>query len=135
MGPGDAGAGGHEGGASGGTPCVLFDEHGSAIPTVSATRAGDGLPAAPSSASAVCLSALSRARQYAAQHRLPAASAAVTLTARRPNPPPTKRSPWVAATAATLVRVPSFGRKKLPAGRGETIPTGEDDGLDEDLAV
>ena len=126
---------GDEGGASGGTPCVLFDEHGSAIPTASVTRGGDQLPAAPSSASAVCLSALSRARQYAAQHRLPAASAAVTLTARRPGPPPTKRSPWVAATAATLVRVPSFGRKKLPAGRGETTPTGEDDGLDEDLAV
>jgi len=126
---------GDEGGASGGTPCVLFDEHGSAIPTASVTRGGDQLPAAPSSATAVCLSALSRARQYAAQHRLPAASAAVTLTARRPSPPSTKRSPWVAATAATLVRVPSFGRKKLPAGRGETTPTGEDDGLDEDLAV
>ena len=126
---------GDEGGASGGTPCVLFDEHGSAIPTASVTRGGDQLPAAPSSATAVCLSALSRARQYAAQHRLPAASMAVTLTARRPSPPSTKRSPWVAATAATLVRVPSFGRKKLPAGRGETTPTGEDDGLDEDLAV
>ena len=129
-------------GARDGKPSVLFDEHGSAIPTASATRGGGRLPAAPSSTLVVCLSALSRARQYAAQHRLPAASAAVTLTARRPNflerrpgPPPTKRSPWVAATAATLVRVPSFGHRKLPAGPGGTPPSGEDDGLDEDLAV
>ena len=57
------------------------------------------------------------------------------MVARGPRGASTKRSPWVAATAATLVRVPSFGRKKLPAGRGETTPTGEDDGLDEDLAV
>ena len=129
-------------GARDGKPSVLFDEHGSAIPTASATSGGGRLPAAPSSALVICLSALSRARQYAAQHRLPAASAAVTLTARRPNflerrpgPPPTKRSPWVAATAATLVRVPSFGHRKLPAGPGGTPPSGEDDGLDEDLAV
>ena len=158
-------SGGSDGGASG-TPCATFAVAAAAAADLFATIAAAAELSADAAASddadeasanvslRVPLSALSRARQHAvqhhAQHRQPASTAA-TLTARqphfletRPGPPPPKRSPWVAAKAATasaVARQPSFGRKKRLTGPGGTqavgleAPTNEDDGLDEDLTV
>ena len=160
--------GGSDGDASGGTPCATFAVAAAAAADLFATIAA----AAELSAAAAArddadeasanvplhvphrapLSALLRARQHAAQHTKPAASAAATLAARqpsfletRPGTPPTKRSPWVAATAVTasaVARRPSFGRKKRLAGPDGTqvvvtleAPTNEADGVDADLAV
>ena len=160
--------GGSDGDASGGTPCATFAVAAAAAADLFATIAA----AAELSAAAAArddadeasanvplhvplrapLSALLRARQHAAQHTKPAASAAATLAARRPSfletrpgTPPTKRSPWVAATAVTasaVARRPSFGRKKRLAGPDGTqvvvtleAPTNEADGVDADLAV
>ena len=155
----DAVSGGSDNGTNGGTPCATFAVAAAAaadlFATIAAATAELSTAAAASDdadeASAnvphrVPLSALSRARQYAAQHRPPAASEAATQTARRPHFLETRPGSPPTAQKVTLARRrPSFGRKKHLTGQGGThvhahvvtleAPISGDDGFDEDLTV
>ena len=155
----DAVSGGSDNGTNGGTPCATFAVAAAAaadlFATIAAATAELSTAAAASDdadeASAnvphrVPLSALSRARQYAAQHRQPAASEAATQTARRPHFLETRPGSPPTAQKVTLARRrPSFGRKKHLTGQGGThvhahvvtleAPISGDDGFDEDLTV
>ena len=155
----DAVSGGSDNGTNGGTPCATFAVAAAAaadlFATIAAATADLSTAAAASDdadeASAnvphrVPLSALSRARQYAAQHRQPAASEAATQTARRPHFLETRPGSPPTAQKVTLARRrPSFGRKKHLTGQGGThvhahvvtleAPISGDDGFDEDLTV
>jgi hypothetical protein len=155
----DAVSGGSDNGTNGGTPCATFAVAAAAaadlFATIAAATAELSTAAAASDdadeASAnvphrVPLSALSRARQYAAQHRQPAASEAATQTARRPHFLETRPGSPPTAQKVTLARRRlSFGRKKHLTGQGGThvhahvvtleAPISGDDGFDEDLTV
>jgi len=155
----DAVSGGSDNGTNGGTPCATFAVAAAAaadlFATIAAATAELSTAAAASDdadeASAnvphrVPLSALSRARQYAAQHRPPAASEAATQTARRPHFLETRPGSPPTAQKVTLARRrPSFGRKKHLTEKGGThvhahvvtleAPISGDDGFDEDLTV